>query len=56
MLAYLCIISVLSLDIMDDSGEHISGYTHDVYKVRLDSMGQLIDRQKETSKKKREWI
>lgn len=40
---------------MDDSGEHISGYTHDVYKVRLDSMGQLIDKQKETSKKK-EWI
>ncbi|KAI7877170.1 endoplasmic reticulum-golgi intermediate compartment protein 3-like protein [Lichtheimia hyalospora FSU 10163] len=39
---------MLSLDIMDDSGEHITGYTHDVYKVRLDAMGQLIDKQKET--------
>ncbi|KAI9315741.1 ERGIC and golgi 3 [Dichotomocladium elegans] len=38
---------MLSLDIMDDSGEHISDYTHDVYKVRLDSMGVKIDTQKE---------
>ncbi|KAI9489483.1 endoplasmic reticulum-golgi intermediate compartment protein 3 [Zychaea mexicana] len=37
---------MLSIDIMDDSGEHITGYTHDVYKVRLDPMGVKIDTEK----------
>ncbi|KAI8098694.1 endoplasmic reticulum vesicle transporter-domain-containing protein [Halteromyces radiatus] len=38
---------MLSLDVMDDSGEHLSGLTHNVYKVRLDAMGQIIDTEKE---------
>ncbi|KAL0074430.1 endoplasmic reticulum vesicle transporter-domain-containing protein [Phycomyces blakesleeanus] len=38
---------MLSLDIMDDSGEHITGYSHDVYKVRLDLMGVQIKSEKE---------
>ncbi|CAO3587056.1 unnamed protein product [Absidia cylindrospora] len=38
---------MLSLDLMDDSGQHISGLTHNVYKVRLDTMGQVIDTEKE---------
>ncbi|KAG0171221.1 Endoplasmic reticulum-Golgi intermediate compartment protein 3 [Apophysomyces sp. BC1034] len=37
---------MLSLDIMDDSGEHITGYSHDVYKVRLDLAGQEIESEK----------
>ncbi|KAI8143705.1 endoplasmic reticulum vesicle transporter-domain-containing protein [Fennellomyces sp. T-0311] len=37
---------MLSIDIMDDSGEHTTGYTHDVYKVRLDPMGVKIDTEK----------
>lgn len=35
---------------MDDSGEHVSGLTHNVYKVRLDTMGQVIDTDKEYRK------
>ncbi|KAI7871534.1 endoplasmic reticulum vesicle transporter-domain-containing protein [Spinellus fusiger] len=38
---------MLSVDIMDDSGDHISGYTHDVYKVRLDLMGVELTSEKE---------
>lgn len=41
--------SVLTLDIMDDSGEHISGYSHDVYKTRLDTMGVPIQQEKAKS-------
>ncbi|KAL1935903.1 hypothetical protein VTP01DRAFT_37 [Rhizomucor pusillus] len=37
---------MLTLDIMDDSGEHISGYMHDVYKVRLDPFGKRIHTEK----------
>ncbi|KAG2221396.1 hypothetical protein INT45_012647 [Circinella minor] len=37
---------MLSIDIMDDSGEHTTGYTHDVYKVRLDPMGIKIESEK----------
>ena len=35
---------------MDDSGEHTTGYTHDVYKVRLDPMGIKIESEKAKSK------
>ncbi|CAO3652719.1 unnamed protein product [Cunninghamella echinulata] len=38
---------MLSVDMMDDSGTHMSGLTHNVYKVRLDTMGQVIDTEKE---------
>ncbi|KAI8339738.1 endoplasmic reticulum vesicle transporter-domain-containing protein [Chlamydoabsidia padenii] len=38
---------MLSLDLMDDSGAHLSGLTHNIYKVRLDTMGQIIDTDKE---------
>ena len=41
---------MLSIDIMDDSGEHTTGYTHDVYKVRLDPMGVKIESEKAKSK------
>ncbi|CAO3685578.1 unnamed protein product [Umbelopsis vinacea] len=37
---------LLSVDIMDDSGQHVSGYTHDVYKVRLDLNGNHIESEK----------
>ncbi|KAM3586019.1 ER-derived vesicles protein erv46 [Umbelopsis sp. WA50703] len=37
---------LLSLDIMDDSGQHLSGYTHDIYKVRLDQQGNHLDTEK----------
>ncbi|KAI9469891.1 MAG: endoplasmic reticulum vesicle transporter-domain-containing protein [Benjaminiella poitrasii] len=37
---------MLSLDIMDESGEHISEYDHDVYKERLDSNGKTIIKEK----------
>ncbi|KAF7732577.1 Endoplasmic reticulum-Golgi intermediate compartment protein 3 [Apophysomyces ossiformis] len=37
---------MLSLDVMDDSGEHITGYSHDVYKVRLDLSGVEIESEK----------
>ncbi|KAI7907221.1 endoplasmic reticulum vesicle transporter-domain-containing protein [Cokeromyces recurvatus] len=37
---------MLSLDIMDESGEHISEYDHDVYKERLDSSGKTILKEK----------
>jgi hypothetical protein len=41
---------VLSLDIMDDSGQHLSGYTHDIYKVRLDQQGNHLDTEKAKGK------
>lgn len=41
---------VLSVDIMDDSGQHLSGFTHDVYKVRLDLSGNQIESEKAHSK------
>lgn len=41
---------VLSVDIMDDSGQHLSGFTHDVYKVRLDLAGNQIESEKAHSK------
>jgi hypothetical protein len=37
---------VLSLDVMDESGDHISEYDHDVYKERLDSSGRSILKEK----------
>lgn len=37
---------VLSLDIMDESGEHISEYDHDVYKERLGPDGKSINKEK----------
>ncbi len=37
---------MLSLDIMDESGEHISSYDHDVYKERLDPNGEVITAEK----------
>jgi len=37
---------LLSVDIMDDSGQHVSGYTHDIYKVRLDLDGNHIESEK----------
>lgn len=42
----LIIILVLSLDVMDESGEHISEYDHDVYKERLDASGKTILKEK----------
>ncbi|CAO3600769.1 unnamed protein product [Absidia cylindrospora] len=38
---------MLSLDLMDNSGEHLSGLTHNIYKVRLDTTGKIIDTDKE---------
>ncbi|ORX53598.1 DUF1692-domain-containing protein [Hesseltinella vesiculosa] len=38
---------LLSLDVMDDSGAHLSGLSHNVFKVRLDQNGQTIDTTKE---------
>lgn len=35
---------------MDDSGQHVSGYTHDIYKVRLDLDGNHIESEKTQSK------
>ncbi|KAI9278389.1 endoplasmic reticulum vesicle transporter-domain-containing protein [Phascolomyces articulosus] len=37
---------LLSLDLMDESGDHISDYHHDVFKVRLDENGNEIHREK----------
>ncbi|CEP10460.1 hypothetical protein [Parasitella parasitica] len=37
---------MLSLDVMDESGEHISEYDHDVYKERLDASGKTILKEK----------
>jgi endoplasmic reticulum-Golgi intermediate compartment protein 3 len=42
--------TVLNVDIMDDSGQHLSGFTHDVYKVRLDLSGNHIETEREHSK------
>ncbi|SAM07895.1 hypothetical protein [Absidia glauca] len=39
---------ILSLDVMDESGQHISNYDHDVFKVRLDENGQEIQAEKQT--------
>ncbi|KAI8098853.1 endoplasmic reticulum vesicle transporter-domain-containing protein [Halteromyces radiatus] len=39
---------MLSLDIMDESGQHISNYEHDVFKVRLDENGKEINTEKQT--------
>jgi hypothetical protein len=39
-------IIVLSLDVMDESGDHISEYDHDVYKERLDASGRSILKEK----------
>jgi hypothetical protein len=36
---------VLSLDIMDESGEHVTDYVHQVYKERLDPKGNVIEKQ-----------
>lgn len=37
---HLC--TVMNVDIMDDTGEHSSGYSQDVTKVRLDLEGVPI--------------
>ncbi|KAI9498508.1 endoplasmic reticulum vesicle transporter-domain-containing protein [Zychaea mexicana] len=37
---------LLGLDLMDESGDHISDYDHDVFKVRLDDNGREIHREK----------
>ncbi|CAO3681625.1 unnamed protein product [Rhizopus stolonifer] len=37
---------MLSLDIMDESGEHINDFDHDVYKERLDPNGNAITTEK----------
>ncbi|KAI8328229.1 endoplasmic reticulum vesicle transporter-domain-containing protein [Chlamydoabsidia padenii] len=37
---------LLSLDVMDESGQHISNYEHDVFKVRLDEDGKEIEAEK----------
>lgn len=34
---------MLNVDIMDDVGEHSSGYSQDVTKVRLDLSGIPVD-------------
>lgn len=39
---------MLSLDVMDDAGEHLNDYTHDLYRVRLDQWGKEITKEKET--------
>ncbi|KAI8329728.1 endoplasmic reticulum vesicle transporter-domain-containing protein [Chlamydoabsidia padenii] len=38
---------ILSLDVMDESGQHISNYDHDVFKVRLDENGNEIQAEKQ---------
>ncbi|KAI9305444.1 endoplasmic reticulum vesicle transporter-domain-containing protein [Cunninghamella echinulata] len=38
----------LSLDIMDESGGHISNYEHDIFKIRLDEKGNEIHKEKQT--------
>ncbi|RUO95511.1 ERGIC and golgi 3 [Jimgerdemannia flammicorona] len=38
---------MLSLDVMDDSGEHLNDYTHDLYRVRLDQWGNTVHTEKE---------
>lgn len=35
---------------MDESGQHISNYDHDVFKVRLDENGQESQAEKQASK------
>lgn len=42
--------AVLGMDLMDESGEHITGYDHDVFKVRLDKEGNEIEREKQIGK------
>ncbi|KAI8997450.1 endoplasmic reticulum vesicle transporter-domain-containing protein [Pilobolus umbonatus] len=37
---------ILSLDVMDESGDHITEYDHDVYKERLDKTGVSIEQEK----------
>lgn len=41
---------MLSLDIMDESGEHVADYDHDVYKERLDPEGRVILTEKSNGK------
>lgn len=41
---------MLNVDIMDDSGEHSSGYSQDVIKVRLDLSGKEIELGESVSK------
>lgn len=43
-------VIVLSLDVMDESGDHVTDYDHDVFKVRLDADGKEIHREKATGK------
>lgn len=38
---------------MDESGEHVGDYDHDVYKERLDSSGRAIVKAKSEGKKKK---
>ncbi|CDS03857.1 hypothetical protein LRAMOSA06812 [Lichtheimia ramosa] len=38
----------LSLDVMDESSDHVTDYDHDVFKVRLDADGKEIHREKAT--------
>lgn len=45
-------ILVLSLDVMDESGDHIGDYDHDVYKERLDPSGKAIEKTKSEGKKR----
>ncbi|GAA5804324.1 endoplasmic reticulum vesicle transporter-domain-containing protein [Helicostylum pulchrum] len=37
---------ILSLDVMDESGDHMGDYDHDVYKERLDPSGKVIEKTK----------
>lgn len=41
---------VLSIDIMDDTGEHSTGYSQDITKVRLDLSGKVIESGQTVSK------
>ncbi|KAF7724476.1 hypothetical protein EC973_000985 [Apophysomyces ossiformis] len=38
--------TVLSLDVMDEGDQHVTGYEHDVFKVRLDASGNEIEKDK----------
>jgi hypothetical protein len=38
----ISVLSVLSIDIMDISGEHQNDINHDISKTRLDKQGKLV--------------
>jgi len=39
---------MLSVDVMDDAGEHLNDYTHDIYRVRIDRYGNPVHIEKAT--------